>query len=400
MGLFKKRQEKPKDKRVVLGSLNAERLSFVKERGRKVAATKFSRYFKVGIFVLIVGLVLIGGLALFASIAYSLKTGGKVTIGSQIQQLISKTPLKYIVKVDTQVEEQQFVVGLIGVPAFPQSSFVFEDYIVHVGKDGFAIQNQKFTGDDAQELYSFLTSGQSTYRLPLNTTWEQVKTYYDAELTKLGWKQEGSVTVFDTEKIQGEYYSKDNKGLHIYPVASDIWYETVTKEQAAQGLHDKIVAFKAKQELVQAASGKDLPLDADWKMRYSRDWDIELQRNTIYGVNNIYFTNSKSKEHLSIAVINRYRGNIADVDYKYLESSGIGYISTWLTTQQTTVSLQGFTRTERVVASGKAMEFSDLKNHANFLFLVNRKNTMLYVVQYIGKENPEFFEYIKTNLKN
>ena len=210
----------------------------------------------------------------------------------------------------------------------------------------------------------------------------------------------GSTLVGKKYKPVFDYYTKDEKGLHIYSVASDIWYELVTKEQAAQGLHDKIVSYKAKQELVAAASGKDLPANLAWKLRYSRDWDVETQRNAIYGVENIYFSNSSSKEKVTISVLNRYKENAAELTYKDLETIGAEFISTWLTTQQTTVTLQGFTKTERVVADGKTLEYVDLKNHAHFLFLLNRKNGLFYVVQYIGNENPEFFEYIKGNLKN
>jgi hypothetical protein len=75
---------------------------------------------------------------------------------------------------------------------------------------------------------------------------------------------------------------------------------------------------------------------------------------------------------------------------KDIEKVGVEYISTWLTTQQTTVSLAGFTKKELIVADGKALEYADLKNRAYFLFLVNKKNSLYYVVQYVGKENPEF----------
>lgn len=403
MGLFSKRKNRysrpSHDARVDLHAQNRAAKLFARDRVRKVYATKFTLAVRT-FFIVLLTLIFLGGMLGFLGlVGYSLKTGGELTLGEKIAGFLRTTPLKYIIKEDIKVQNLALV-GVAGVPEIPGSTFVFADYITRVGEYGFLINTKALSGNDAQALYDFLTNGQSVYRLPLNFDWTEVQSFYKDSLPKLGWKYELSVPITDTEKIPGEYYTKDEKGLHVYTVASDIWYETITKTQAEQGLHDKIVAYKAKQELVEAASGRDLPAEAVWRLRYSRDWDVELSRNTIYGVNSIYFTNGSSRERVSIAVINRYRGNTADLTYKDIEKVGVEYISTWLTTQQTTVSLAGFTKKELLVADGKALEYVDLKNRAYFLFLVNKKNSLYYVVQYVGKENPEFFEYVKGNLKN
>jgi len=388
-----------KDSRVDLHGSSKNTRAFARERVRKVYATRFTAAVRAFIVVLFSLLVLGSLLGILGLVGYSLKSGGEATLGDQFAGFLKTTPLKFLIKENTKVQNSK-VIGLANVPEVPGSSFVFEEYITRVGEYGFIIKEKSMGGNDAQGLYDFLTSGQSVYRLPLDAGWAEVQQFYKDELPNLGWKFELSVPISDTEKIPGEYYTKDEKGLHVYTVASDIWYESVTKVQAEQGLHDKIIAYKAKQELVEAASGRDLPVDAVWKLRYSRDWDVELSRNLIYGVNNIYFTNDPSKERVSISVVNRYRGTLADLAYKDLEKIGVEYISTWLTTQQTTVTLNGFTKKELIVADGKALEYADIKNRAYFLFLVNKKNSLFYVVQYVGKENPEFFEYIKGNLKN
>lgn len=373
--------------------------NFARERGAKIAATKAARFMKALVIVVVVGVLSIGAIGFAGMIAYSIKSGEELNLKKQLTELVQKTPLKSLLGEQTSEQQSLQVIGLQNIPEYPGSVFVFADYTERIGSDGYKIKEKVLSANDAQALYTFLASGQSVYRLPLNVEWEDVQSFYRSKLSELGWKTERSVAVSETEYIPGDYYTKDGKGLHVYSVASDIWYEVITQAQAEQGLHDKIVAYKAKQELVAAASGKDLPVAAEWQLRYSRDWEVELQKNPIFGVNNVIFTHDSSKERLYMLVVDRYRENVADITYKQLETYGVNYISTWLTTQQTTVTLQGFARTEREVASIKAMEFSDVKQSAHFLVLVNPKNSMVYVFQYIGKENPEFFEYVKGNLK-
>ncbi len=402
MALFKRKpqQRVTHDARVILSrSGRAGNVGFANDRVRKVTASKTAKFLKTASVVLILLVIGSGLLGFIGLIAYSLKSGTNLSLSQRWNGFIQSTPLKFLAKSDDIKVENREVVGLPGIPELPKSEFVFGEYIIRIGSSGFTVISGKLSATDSQSLYDFLTSGQSVYRLPINTEWRDVQEFYKAELTKLGWQYQLSASLTDTEKIPGEYYTKDKKGLHIYTVASDLWFESISEAQASQGLHDKIVAYKAKQELVEASSGHDLPSDAIWKLKYSRDWSVELQKNVVYGVNNIYFTNDVSKERVSISVLSRYKGVVADLAYKDLENVGREFISTWLTTQQTTVTLQGFAKTERMVADGKALEYVDIKNHAYFMFLLNKKNGLYYVVQYNGKENPEFFEYIKNNLK-
>ncbi|PIY17309.1 hypothetical protein COZ14_03435 [Candidatus Dojkabacteria bacterium CG_4_10_14_3_um_filter_Dojkabacteria_WS6_41_9] len=401
MSFFRKRGfHYKKDARVDLHSTSGNVAKLARERVRKVTVTKMGNAVRAVIFVILAVIFLGGLLGFLALVGYSLKTGGNVPFTQKVMGFLRTTPVRYLLPATDTKSEKRGVVGVQDVPEVPESTFVFLDYITRVGEYGFTLKEKSLLAAESQALYEFVTSGQSVYRLALTSSWEEVQQFYQQELPKLGWKFENSVTISDTEKVPGEYYTKGEKGLHVYTIAEDIWYEQVTKLQAEQGLHDKLVAYKAKQELVEAASGRDLPAEAVWKLSYSRDWDVALQKNVIYGVNNIYFTNNASTERITISVLGRYKGEVVELAYKDLEKVGTEYISTWLTTQQTTVTLTGFSKHERVVAGGKALEFADLKNRAYFLFLLNRKNGLYYVVQYVGKENPEFFEYIKGNLKN
>jgi hypothetical protein len=369
-------------------------------RTKKVTGARMAVVMRLFAVSVVIIFVLGSVFAVFGMVAYSLKNGGKISIPDQVATYLQKTPLSFLVKVKSTNDQKKMVVGLSQIVEYPKSEFMFSTFVKSDSFGGFTLVQGAGTVDQLDGIYKFLSTGQSVYRLPLNTQWSGVQHYYDVELQSQGWKKELSVGLTDLEKMPGEYYTKDEKGLHIYQVSFDIWYESITKVQAEQGLNDKIVAYKAKQELVQAASGRDLPADAGWQLRYSRDWELEMQNNSTYNAMNLFFTNSKSKERVIFSVLKKYPKNIADLDYAYLESVGTDHIVSWLTTQPISVTFQSFTKSEIIIAEGKALLFSNLNQHASFVFLTNRKNGLVYVIQYVGRENPEFLEYIKSNLKN
>lgn len=368
-----------------------QRHSHLALRNKKIFASRFAIWIRWLVGFLIIAVVVALMFGVLGVIAYSLKNGGKIPG-------IESTPLRFLVKTTPVAQETRHVVGLPGIPAFPKSEFVFESYINQQADGTFTLKDTATT-EEQDALYRFLTSGQSVYRLPVTATWEEVKAYYRETLPGLGWNFEATVAITDIEKIPGEYYTLNNEGLHIYEVSSDIWYEKVTKEQAVAGLRDKVVAYKAKQELVLAASGKDLTADTGWQLKYSRDWTLDAPNHPVFGKPNLYFTHDKSKERVMFLITKQYTGNIADVSYTYLEQVGTEFLMSWLSTQQTSIALAGFTKTQRTVGDAKALEFSDSRNNAYFLVIVNKGLRLTYVIQYNGTQNAEFFEYIKNNLK-
>ncbi|WKZ24260.1 MAG: hypothetical protein QY312_01475 [Candidatus Dojkabacteria bacterium] len=371
-----------------------------RQRNRQLAKLRIKKAFKVMVVSLVLAVGLLATVGVLGVVSYSLKNRNATGLTEIITGYLRETPLGFLFQADDTKDEKKLVLGLGEVPVYPGSDFVFEEYIERVGEKGFMLRNNVLNATDAQALYDFLTSGQSVYRLPVTAEWHQVVEYYREELPKNGWTHVLSVSLSETNRVFGEYYTKDEIGLHVYTVASDVWYETITATQAENGLQDKVVAYKAKQELVAAASGRDLPPEAVWKLRYSRDWEVEVTKHPTFGVNTITFTQTATKERVTLAPVKQYQGElVADISYQELRKIGEEYIAHWLTTQPTTVSLQGFTRKEIVIADGKGFEFMDAKNNAYFLVCVHKTNRFVYLVQYFGKENLEFIQYIKENLK-
>lgn len=372
--------------------------TYVDQRTKKIAAEKRKGFVKSALVVVRV-LVLASLVAAVIWGGYYIVQSGK---GGEVASQLGKVfaPLGKFFAKEQEVPTVTEVVGVQGVPSFPNSEFVFEEIIKREEDGKFSIKSDSHSQDEMQGLYTFLSSGQSVYRLPIKTSWNQVQEYYKTELPKVGWTYIQSVTVAETEKLPGEYFVKDEVGLHIYQIAYDVWYETITKVQAEQGLRDKVVAYKAKQELVEAATGRDLSVDSWWQLKYSKDWTLETANHPTFGQQNLFFSHAKTKERVAISIIKRFQKPIADVDYKYLEEVASEHIISWLSTQQTSVTLAGFSKAQLMVGDDmKALEYSDQKNNAYFLYLVNKHNSLTYVVQYVGKDKPEFYEYIKTNIK-
>lgn len=369
------------------------------DRVHRVSTVKKKRILTTIFLIILLLMVLFLILGVLGVVAYSLKSGTTLPFIAQAQEVIRKTPLKVFLFEEDTKKEKRDVVGIVGVPEYPHSEFIFEGYVTVSEGNKVHIASDLVSDSDGQVLYTFISSGQSVYRLPLDTKWDQVTAFYKEELVKAGWEYKNTVGIADLERIPGEYYTKDGKGLHMYQVSYDIWYETITPAQAEDGLRDKVVAYKAKQELVAAASGKDLPSETLWSMKYSRDWDLEFQDHPTLGVKNLYFTHYKSKERVSFVAIRKFDKPIADLQYSNVESVGTEYVVTWLTTQPAQVQLADFKKTQLTVAGSKAMEFYNSKINAHFLIVFHNKRGIFYAVQYIGTEKSDFVEYIKDNLK-
>jgi len=374
--------------------------TYITKRARNISSKKRKNAIVGFLAFFLISLILIILIGILVFSAYSLKTGKTAPVVVDLQDKIRQTPLKiFLFESEEKKLNTEYVIGLKDVKSYPNAEFIFEEY-VSVDKTGDVhISPDLISDDDGQALYTFISSGQSVYRVPLDTTWDDVISYYEKALTEDGWNKVSSVPVSDFDRIPGEYYTKDSKGLHIYQISYDIWYETITVAQAENGLQDKVVAYKAKEELVAAASGKNIPSETFWNLKYSRDWDIELQDNSKLAVKNIYFSHDRSKERMTLVAVKESTDGYADLTYSDLEQVGVDYIVPWLTTQPASVRVKDFSRTQLTVAGSKAIEFYYKEKNAHFLVIYHRKKDLYYVLQYIGTVELDFYQYIIENLK-
>lgn len=371
--------------------------SYAGERMQKMIRERtvlLLRLFVVGSIAGIVFLIVVGTLA---GAALSLKTGEKLSIVSAAENLVRQSPLGQYLPREPEATKYD-VIGLPGVPEFPHSEFIFAGAVTRT-QQTFEINLQGYSTTDQQELFRFLSNGQSVYFLPVGTRWADVVEFYETELPAAGWNHVLSVGVEDLERIPGEFFVKENKGLHVYSVSNDIWYEYITKEQAENGLKDRVVAYKTKQLLVESASGNETPQQSWWKLRYTNEWEMTVSNHMILGEPIVSFRNKKTPAYLIISPHARYREKPEDVEYSYLENVANEYMRGWLATRPPSMSMANFQTNKITIADAKAVEVVSSKDQAYFAFVINKENSLLYVIESFQDTNSDFYEYVKGNVR-
>lgn len=162
-------------------------------------------------------------------------------------------------------QEQTYVIGLENIPAYPDSTFIFEN------------------SRDLDSVKNFLSEGNSGYRLPNSTTINDVFEYYTKALPTLGWTFVQTVPMESEEKEYGQYWTKDNQGLRIYSKYNDVWYESITVAQAQSGLADR-VALEAEREILLAdADAQDLLPDFPWILKVPNEYILSYKASKYDG---------------------------------------------------------------------------------------------------------------------
>lgn len=146
------------------------------------------------------------------------------------------------------------VSGFDSIPEYPNSTFIFEDDLEN---------------DDVKR---FLTSGQSIYRLSPRSSYVDVVKYYKEVLPKNGWKYVLNVPLESEEQKPGDYWVKDGIGIRIYSKLNDIWYQTVTENEAETGLKAQVAKEVELKLLLAENSNQDLRPDYPWVLSFSTDY--------------------------------------------------------------------------------------------------------------------------------
>ena len=180
------------------------------------------------------------------------------------------------------IQSEGDVVGLKGVPAYPGSTFMYEDDI----------------GTDV--VQQFLSKGASAYLLPSGTDWEEVAAFYSDELPSEGWEHVLSVSLGDEDRRNGEFWvyyayvidpaagepteeidELRSYGLRIYSKYSSVWYEKITVTQAQNGLADEVAEEKEIELLLAMGSMEELPDTFPWALSYPEMWDVDIREASL-----------------------------------------------------------------------------------------------------------------------
>lgn len=197
--------------------------------------------------------------------------------------------------------EEQFVIGLENIPAYPNSSFIFQN------------------STDEIFVANFISSGNSAYRLPLGVNIQQIYEFYENKLPKKGWTHVLSVPVGSETMKSGEYWISDEKGLRLYSKFNDIWYQTVTIEEAKTGL-ERMVAQETERALLLAPTDmQDLLPDFAWNIQIPKEYIVTYTVSSFENSRGVQFKKMGESEKVTITPVGEMGRVLDEYLNEYIE---------------------------------------------------------------------------------
>lgn len=288
------------------------------------------------------------------------------------------------------------VVGLPGLPAYPGSTFLFEDQIRE------------------ETVQRFLSEGQSAYMIPDSSTWEDVVAYYNDELPSRGWEHLQSVELNDELRLHGEYWifssdvseaedvaEEENEGeqpelvqfgLRIYSKINAVWYEKITVAQAQSGLADEVAREKEIELLLAMGSMQELPKSFPWELSYPEIWDAEVRESRLIEAPLVEFFAIESEGIVTIEPIAFDAGkDLKVVGEEFLEEvnsrRGEEDAFSVLTTEELTIAKQ----------EASKFNLDGGETDGWMAVVVHPGNGIVYAITSFGGEEA-FFNYVLENL--
>lgn len=273
-----------------------------------------------------------------------------------------------------KIIEETYVTGLDDIPAYPNSVFIFSNSM------------------DQDSVKTFLSNGNSAYRLPSDVDIKEVFTYYENKLGTLGWTYIQMVPMESDTMEYGQYWTKYNRGLRIYSKYNDVWYQSITIKQAANGMADE-VAQKTQRDLLLADSDmQDLLPDFPWILSVPKDYlltykvsyfDDKLQQLTLSRIG--------ADEKIYFVPV----GKVGTRAYDYFVND---YITNLNTTSKQKWGVQNTVVISTNWGSGLKGTISNGSNTDEIVVIPNTYNNVVYMIDSSILEN-QFVDYMLENLK-
>lgn len=264
------------------------------------------------------------------------------------------------------------VIGLDNVPSMAGSKFLFENDL------------------ESPTVKEYLSGGNSVYTIPKGKTSKDIQSYYFEKLKSLGWEYIDNVQMGTSDKKYGQYWVKDGKGLRIYSKFRDVWYETISEDDARSAL-SRIVQEEIEREMLMASSEKQSLLpDFPWVLDIPKEYLIKYSPTLLGESRSVAFQKIGGNEVVEIypvgnwkdrdldAFLFEYCKNKSTVELKYgiLNSVPISY--------RNTLGLKS------TIQIGP--------NNGTAYTIVNSYNSMVYVVISSDSNSP-LLAYIIENIK-
>lgn len=270
--------------------------------------------------------------------------------------------------------ELTYVVGLEDIPAYPYSVFIFQNSM------------------DLDSVKNFLSSGSSAYRLPNGSSMNDVFNFYTEYLPSYGWAFVQMVSMEIADKEYGQYWIKDNIGLRIYSKYNDVWYETITVEQANSALAERVIEETEMNLLLVDDESQDLLPDYPWILKIPKEYLVSYKAS-VYDPKLQQISLSKMGEEEKVNIVPMDSAGQRALDYALndyvtsLNSQGNekwGVINTYIISTNTGTGLKGIISTNT--------------DDREVVVISNPSNSIVYVVDSNVVDNP-FLDYILANIQ-
>ena len=274
--------------------------------------------------------------------------------------------------VDEVVQETDIVLGIEGIPTYPQSSFLYANDMSN------------------QSVKDMLAEGKSAYMINDRSDFKDVKNYYANELNSKGWNLVLDVEIGSEDKRYGQYWVKDDKGLRIYSKFNDIWYEYITPKEAENGLSNRVSEEIEIDMLLAGSDFQQLLPDYPWEIKIPKDYLIRYEVSEFEELRAVSFQRISTGQYITIYPVGYWGAKALDYqleDYTDILSQGTQEWSIYNTTVNSfrgTTSLSG-----TLVSSGREIEI---------LMLKNDRNKVTYVLSTEDSSDP-LYKYIIENIK-
>ena len=190
------------------------------------------------------------------------------------------------------VEEN--IIGLENIPAYPNSTFIFQDNM------------------DNDYVTNFISTGNSAYRLPSGKNIQDVFEYYQEKLPANGWTYIQTVEVGAEDKKSGQYWTRNNIGLRIYNKYNDVWYETISQKDAEEGLHARIEEEAARDLLLAGDDTQEMLPDFAFIAQIPNEYTISYGASGIGSIKYASLKKMADTEEIIITPVAKYNGEALD----------------------------------------------------------------------------------------
>lgn len=259
------------------------------------------------------------------------------------------------------------VIGFDKIPAFPGSEFVFDTTL------------------SDEIVKKFIGKGYSIYRLPVNKDINAVYDFYSSTLTTLGWKSVMEVELGSSDKMNGQYWTKDGSGLRIFGKINDIWYQKLSESDANEGLAREVALNNEKKLILAQANSTSLLPDYPWKMSVPIDYTVKYFISKLNDLSGIEFTGTNVAGKVSLIPFALYNGLTYDayID-EYTKQNNLRIINSVVT------QVKGVVATQASVTDGS--------KNGSIIAINNVKNNVVYMI-YAEDETNQLLDYLKANLE-